>query len=113
MSAQTATVDTLSYMFERAAETMPRGELKALQLSRLKTTLERAYNKIPHYKKKFDAANVKPGDLKSLADHGKDRSARQLSVRHVRRAARPAAAPACLLRHHRQADRGRLHQGRS
>jgi len=68
MSAQTATADTLSYMFERAAETMPRSELKALQLARLKTTLERAYNKIPHYKKKFDAANVKPGDLKSLAD---------------------------------------------
>ena len=47
---------------------MPRGELKALQLSRLKTTLERAYNKVPHYKRKFDAADVKPSDLKSLAD---------------------------------------------
>jgi len=68
MSAQTATADTLSYMFERAAECMPRSELKALQLARLKMTLERAYNKVPHYKKKFDAANVKPGDLKSLAD---------------------------------------------
>ncbi len=55
-------------MFERAAETMPRNELKALQLSRLKTTVERAYNKIPHYKRKFDAAGVKPSDLKSLAD---------------------------------------------
>ena len=68
MSAQTATADTLTYMFDRAAETMPRSELKALQLSRLKTTLERAYNNIPHYKKKFDAAKVKPGDLKTLAD---------------------------------------------
>ena len=68
MSAQTAAADTPAFMFDRAAETMPRSELKALQLSRLKTTLERAYNKVPHYKKKFDAANVKPGDLKSLAD---------------------------------------------
>ena len=68
MSAQTATADTPAYMFDRAAETMPRIELKALQLSRLKTTLDRAYNKIPHYKKKFDAAKVKPSDLKSLAD---------------------------------------------
>ena len=58
----------LPYMFDRAAETMPRSELNALQLSRLKTTVERAYNKIPHYKKKFDAAKVKPVDLKSLAD---------------------------------------------
>jgi len=68
MSAQTAGADTLPYMFDRAAECMPRSELKALQLARLKTMLERAYNKVPHYKKKFDAANVKPGDLKSLAD---------------------------------------------
>ena len=68
MSAQTASADTLPYMFDRAAECMPRNELKALQLSRLKNTLERAYNKVPHYKKKFDAAGVKPGDLKSLAD---------------------------------------------
>ena len=57
-----------SFMFDRAAETMPRSELKALQLARLKTTLERAYHKVPHYKKKFDAAGVKPTDLKSLAD---------------------------------------------
>src|SRR5471030_2237722 len=68
MSAQTAGADTLPYMFDRNAETMPRSELNALQLSRLKTTVERAYNKIPHYKKKFDAAGVKPSDLKSLAD---------------------------------------------
>ena len=68
MSAQTAGADTLPYMFDRAAECMPRSELKALQLARLKTMLERAYNKVPHYRKKFDAANVKPGDLKSLAD---------------------------------------------
>ena len=117
MSTQHAIADTPSFMFERAAETMPRNELKALQLSRLKTTLERAYDKVPHYKKKFDAANVKPADLKSLADLArfpftvKIRPARQLSVRHVRRAARSAAAPACLVGNHRQADRGRLHQG--
>lgn len=68
MSVQTAGADTLPYMFDRAAEGMPRNELNALQLSRLKSTLERAYNKVPHYKKKFDAAGVKPGDLKTLAD---------------------------------------------
>ena len=55
MSAQTAGADTLPYMFDRAAECMPRNELKALQLSRLKSTLDRAYHKVPHYKKKFDA----------------------------------------------------------
>jgi phenylacetate-CoA ligase len=68
MSMQNAAADTPIYMFEREAEIMPRSELKALQLSRLKATVERAYNKIPHYKRKFDAAGVKPSDLKSLAD---------------------------------------------
>ena len=68
MSTANAVAGAPSYMFERAAETMPRNELKALQLSRLKTTVERAYNKVPHYKRKFDAAGVKPSDLKSLAD---------------------------------------------
>jgi phenylacetate-CoA ligase len=68
MNTKNAVADTPIYMFERAAETMPRSELKALQLSRLKTTVERAYNKVPHYKRKFDAAGVKLSDLKSLAD---------------------------------------------
>src|SRR5271169_3026418 len=68
MSTQHAIADAPSFMFEPAAETMPRAELKALQLSRLKTTIERAYHKVPHYKKKFAAAGVKPADLKSIAD---------------------------------------------
>jgi phenylacetate-CoA ligase len=68
MNTQNAVADTPIYMFERAAETMSRSELKALQLSRLKTTVERAYSRIPHYKRKFDAAGVKPSELKSLAD---------------------------------------------
>jgi phenylacetate-CoA ligase len=68
MSMQNAVADSPIYMFAREAETMPRSELKALQLSRLKTTVECAYNKVPHYKRKLDAAGVKPSDLKSLAD---------------------------------------------
>ena len=68
MSAQNAVADTANYMFDRAVETLPRKDLMALQLSRLKTMVERAYNKVPHYKRKFDAAGVKPGDLKTLAD---------------------------------------------
>ena len=68
MSAQTAGRETSDYMFDRVAECMPRNELKAQQLSRLKSMLDCAYNKVPHYKKKFDAAKIKPGDLKSLSD---------------------------------------------
>ena len=43
-------------------------ELRALQLERLRWTLNHAYAKVPHYRKAFDAAGVHPGDLKGLAD---------------------------------------------
>jgi phenylacetate-CoA ligase len=49
---------------ERASES----ELKALQLERLRWSLDHAYRNVPHYRKKFDAAGVKPSDLKSLGD---------------------------------------------
>jgi phenylacetate-CoA ligase len=37
--------------------------LVALQLDRLKATLHQAYERVPHYKKKLDAAGVHPADL--------------------------------------------------
>jgi phenylacetate-CoA ligase len=44
------------------------GELKALQLARLQWSLKHAYDNVPHYRKKFDAADVKPADCRSLED---------------------------------------------
>ena len=52
-------------------ERASRDELQALQLARLKQTLQLAYDKVPHYKQAFDAAGVHPGDLKTLADIAK------------------------------------------
>jgi phenylacetate-CoA ligase len=49
-------------------ETASRDELAALQLTRLKWTLKRAYENVPHYRRKFDAAGVHPDALKTLAD---------------------------------------------
>ena len=49
-------------------ECASRDELKTLQLERLKSTVERCYNNVPHYRKKLDAAGVKPEDIKSLDD---------------------------------------------
>src|SRR5258707_8896557 len=46
-------------------------ELRALQLERLSWSLKHAYEKVPHYRKAFDAARVHPGDLKELADLAK------------------------------------------
>ena len=68
MTMQAAVHDTAPFMFDRAAECMPRTQLAALQLDRLKKTLERAYTKVPHFRKSFDAAHVRPDSLKSLDD---------------------------------------------
>jgi phenylacetate-CoA ligase len=68
MTTQSAARDTTPFMFDRTAECMPHSELAALQLDRLKTTLERAYAKVPHFRNAFDAARVTPENLKSLDD---------------------------------------------
>jgi phenylacetate-CoA ligase len=43
-------------------------EIRALQLVRLKDALSRAYERVPPYKRKFDAAGVHPDDLRRLDD---------------------------------------------
>lgn len=52
-------------------ETASRDEITALQIQRLRATLQRAYDNVPHYRKAFDAKGVHPHDLKSLADLSK------------------------------------------
>jgi phenylacetate-CoA ligase len=52
-------------------ETAPMPELKKLQLERLQWSLKHAYDNVPRYRKKLDAAGVKPGDCRSLDDLAK------------------------------------------
>ena len=52
-------------------ETASRDEIAALQLERLKTTLTRAYENVPHYRAAFEATGVHPSDLKQLSDLAK------------------------------------------
>ncbi len=49
-------------------ETLPREALAAIQLKRLKATLEKVYATVPFYKNKFDEAGFSPSGLKTLAD---------------------------------------------
>jgi phenylacetate-CoA ligase len=53
-----------------AIETSSVDELRALQLARLKWSLQHAYDEVPHYRRKFEAAGVHPSDLKSISDLG-------------------------------------------
>jgi len=47
---------------------MDADELRALQLSRLQRTLRLAYDRVELYRRKFDAAGVRPEDCRSLDD---------------------------------------------
>ncbi|KEJ97219.1 phenylacetate-CoA ligase [Pseudosulfitobacter pseudonitzschiae] len=52
-------------------ELASRDEISALQLTRLKWSLNHAYTNVPHYKQAFNAAGVHPDDLHSLSDLSK------------------------------------------
>jgi phenylacetate-CoA ligase len=52
-------------------ERASRDELMRLQLERMRWSLAHAYRNVPHYRKVFDAAGVKPDDLRSLDDLAK------------------------------------------
>ncbi|NQW11239.1 MAG: phenylacetate--CoA ligase [Alphaproteobacteria bacterium] len=49
-------------------EIASRDAIEALQLERLRWSLNHAYTNVPHYRSAFDAAGVHPDDLKALTD---------------------------------------------
>ncbi len=51
-----------------AIESASIDELRALQLERMRWSLQHAYDNVPHYKNSFDAAGIAPGDLTNLSD---------------------------------------------
>jgi phenylacetate-CoA ligase len=55
-------------IFDMELETLPRDELEALQLQRLQRQCDRVYANVAFYRRAFDEAGVKPGDIKSLKD---------------------------------------------
>ncbi len=52
-------------------ETLSRREIQAIQLERLKETVNRVYEKVLPYRAKMDAVNVKPSDIQTLKDLSK------------------------------------------
>jgi len=63
MRTHTTPTDLLDPI-ERAS----RDEITALQIKRLKATLDNVYQTVPHYRQAFDAQGVHPSDFKLLAD---------------------------------------------
>lgn len=57
--------------WEEEIETLPRVGLESIQLRRLKHLVARVYRTVEPYRRKMDAAGVKPDDIQTLADLAK------------------------------------------
>jgi len=55
-------------IWNKEAECMDRNEMSALQLSRLKDLVRRAYDNVPFYRNRFDSMGLKPEHVKTLKD---------------------------------------------
>jgi phenylacetate-CoA ligase len=55
-------------IYDMEYETMPREAMAAIQLRRLRATLERAYATVPFYRRRLDEAGIRPGAIQSLDD---------------------------------------------
>ena len=56
------------FRYDRAAETMPRGKLAALQLRRLRASLKNACDHVPWHARRLRGIGMEPGDIRSLDD---------------------------------------------
>ena len=54
--------------WQKDIETMPRADLEALQLERLKRIVRYVYERVPFYRKRLDVAGVNPDKIKTLSD---------------------------------------------
>ena len=54
--------------WDRKTETISKKELEKVQLERLQQTIKKLYENVPFYRGKFDAAGIKPKDVKTLKD---------------------------------------------
>ena len=99
-----------------AAERASLDELRGLQRKRLSWTLRHAYQNVADFKKRCDAKGVHPDDFRELSDLAKF----PFTVKSDLRDNYPfglfavprerVVADARVVRHHRQADRGRLYR---
>jgi phenylacetate-CoA ligase len=54
--------------WDEEAQTRPREQIRALQDERLRAAVRRAYDNAPFFRGRFDAAGVRPEDIKSVDD---------------------------------------------
>ncbi|MBW1734477.1 MAG: AMP-binding protein [Deltaproteobacteria bacterium] len=60
-------MEVLSY-WQKETETLPLGDLRALQLKRFQERMAHVYEHSPMYRRKYDEAGITPGDIRTLED---------------------------------------------
>lgn len=58
----------MTSFFNKEKETMKRKDIEALQLEKLKWTINRCYDNVPYYKELLDKIGVKPKHIQKLSD---------------------------------------------
>lgn len=58
-------------IWEKEIECCSHKKIEEIQLERLKHMVNKSYERVPFYQKKFDEAGIKPSDIKTLADVAK------------------------------------------
>lgn len=58
----------MTNMWQKEIETMARKDIEALQLERLKWSVQYSYDRVPFYRKKLDECGIKPEKVKVLSD---------------------------------------------
>ena len=81
--------------YDPEIECMPRPELEAMQLQRLKEMVRYAYDNTVYYKRSFDEAGVSPDDIKSPKDIERFRSASSTRRPSARRSTSEASSARC------------------
>jgi phenylacetate-CoA ligase len=61
----------MTVYFDTENECRSRDRLRVLQSERLRGAVERAYDRVPLYRRKFDEAGLKPADIRSIEDIGR------------------------------------------
>ena len=54
--------------WDKERETLPRELIEKLQLERLRKQLAHVHARSPFYRRKLDAAGIKPGDIRTMDD---------------------------------------------
>lgn len=58
----------MDQVFNEKMESLPKNQIKQLQLKRLKETIKRVYDTVPFYQKQFKKLSITPEDIKTLDD---------------------------------------------